>query len=139
MEKAPQRFLDLYTKYPKLFPKNCIKCEQGWYEIIDQMCAAIQVYVDNEIYDEEIKPQFEYIEEKFGVLRIQINNRDKVVELVTKSCERLSCKVCEYCGKPGELYCSSKYRNWSHYKTLCLDHAIELFYYKLYKHSKDTL
>ena len=125
--------LDIYGKYPHLFPTNCIDCLSGWYEIIDQMCAAIKVYIDNEIYNEEIYPQFVHIKEKFGILDIQIKGSDKVVNLVAKSCERLSCLTCEHCGIPGELYCSSKHRAWSKYKTLCLDHAIELYYYRLYK------
>jgi|TARA_Y100000310_G_C20645700_1_gene796420 hypothetical protein len=123
----------LYEKYPKLFPKNCINCEPGWYDIINQMCGAIQVYIDNEIFDQNIQPEFVCIQEKLGVLDIEITGGDEIVKIVAKSCEKLSYKICEYCGEPGELYCSSKHRQWSHFKTLCLDHAIELFYYRLYK------
>ena len=128
-----ESLLEIYTKYPNLFPTNCIDCLSGWYKIIDQMCAAIQVYVDNEVFNEEIDPQFECIREKFGILDIQIKGSEKVVNLIVKSCERLSYHTCEYCGEPGELYVSSKHRSWSHTKTLCLDHAIELYYYMLYK------
>jgi hypothetical protein len=133
VNKPPKDFFGIYTKHPTLFPKNCIQCRTGWYEIIDQMCSAIRVYVDNEIYDKEIHPQFKHIRERFGILDIQIEGGDEVVNLVAKSCERLSCKTCEYCGTPGDLYCSSKHRDWSRCKTLCIDHAIDLFYYQLYK------
>ena len=123
----------IYTKYPKLFRKNCITCHNGWCDIIDQMCSTIQVYIDNEIYDKKIQPEFVYIKEKFGVLDIEIKDGDEIVGFLKKSCEKLSCHTCEYCGELGELYCSSKHRNWSILKTLCLDHAIELYFYKLYK------
>ena len=123
----------LYDKYPKQFPKNCIECHEGWFTIIDQMCAAIQVYMDNEIYDQEITPEFVKIREHLGILDIEISGADEVVKIISKACERLSYQICEYCGEHGELYCSSKYRQWSHFKTLCLDHAIELYYYRLYK------
>jgi len=122
----------LYSKYPSLFQKNCIKCRPEWYKVISQMCAAIQVYVDNDISGVGISPQFEYIREKYGVLDIHISNGDDIVKLITDSCEKLSYRTCEYCGTRGELYCSSKYKSWSYFKTLCLTHAIELFYYKLH-------
>ena len=124
---------DIYDKYPQLFIKNCIDCESGWYDIIDHMCAAIQVYLEHELADEEIDPYFTSIKEKFGILRIEVQNADKVINTIVKGCEKLSCQICEYCGRDGELYCSSRYKNWSHYKTLCLDHAIELFYYRLWR------
>ena len=133
MDKAPKKISNLYTKYSNLFPKNCISCEAGWYDIIEQMCGAIQVYIENEAPERHIEPKFVSIEEKFGILFIKIDGSDKVIDLVAKACEKLSCKTCEYCGEAGELYCSSKYRSWSNYKTLCLDHAIEFYYYRLYK------
>jgi len=123
----------LYDKYPSLLPKNSIKCKAGWYNVINQMCAAIQVYVDNDISGMKINPQFEYIRERYGVLDIRVSNGDDIVKLIANSCEKLSYHTCEYCGTKGELYCSSKYKSWSHFKTLCLNHAIELFYYKLHQ------
>lgn len=124
---------DLYAKYPQLFPKNCIECNVGWYQIIDQMCLAIQTYVESEIRDEIIFPEFISIKEKFGVLNISMEDTDHIIDIVIKSCEILSYHTCEYCGEHAELYCSSKWRSWSYYKTLCLDHAIEFYYYKLYR------
>ena len=126
----------LYAKYPKLFTKNCIQCHDGWLTIIDQMCSAIQVYIDNEIYDKKIQPEIIYVKEKFGVLDIEITDGDEIVHLLKKSCERMSQHICEMCGESGQLFCSSKHRNWSYFKTLCLDHAIEFFYYRLYKEQK---
>ena len=77
----------LYNKYPNQFPKNCIDCHAGWCNIIDQMCAAIQVYVDNEIFDQEIQPQFVRIREHLGVLDIDITGGDEIVKIISKSCE----------------------------------------------------
>ena len=129
---------DLYEKYPQLFPKNCIDCNIGWYDIIDQMCLAIQTYTDAGTLDNVMFPEFVYIREKFGVLDISIEDSDEVIDLVVKSCEILSYHTCEYCGNKGELYCSSKWRSWSSQKTLCLDHAIEFYYYKLYRDTEFT-
>jgi hypothetical protein len=126
----------LYEKYPKLLLKNCIDCNVGWYRIIDHMCSAIQTYVDGEIAEHDIYPKFLRIQEKFGVLNIEVDDGDEITELVSRSCEILSYHTCEYCGEHGELYCSSKWRSWCHYKTLCLDHAIEFYYYRLYRDSE---
>ena len=130
------KLVGLYQKYPKLFPKNCISCHEGWFTIIDQMCSTVQVYIENEIYEKKIQPQILYIREKFGVIDIEISDGDEIVDLVKQSCEKLSTHTCEFCGEFGELFCSSKHRNWSHYKTLCLDHAIEFYYYRLYKEQR---
>ena len=125
---------DIYKKHPLLFPKNCIKCEEGWLHIIEQMCSAIQVYIDNDISDVHLEFEFEYIREKFGVLDISCIGGDKITSIIVKACTKLSYATCEYCGnQPAELNCSAKYKQWSVYKTLCLDHAIELYYYKLHK------
>jgi len=124
---------ELYEKYPQLFPKNCIDCHVGWYTIIDHMCLAIQTYVESEVAEERVFPEFDLIQEKFGVLDIHIHDSDIIIDIVKKSCEILSYHLCEYCGDEGQLYCSSKWRSWSNYKTLCLDHAIEHYYYKLYR------
>ena len=123
----------LYKRYPRLLPKNCIECDSGWVEIIDHMCGAIEVYADNEMIHEKHYPEFVSIKEKFGILQIEIKNRDNIIDLVVKSCEKISWHTCEVCGEPGELFCSSKYRDWSNYKTLCLEHAIELYYYQIWK------
>ena len=130
----PVSFYDIYEKYPLLFPKNCIKCEPGWIDIIDQMCSAIQVYIENEISDTNVEFEFKYIREKYGVLDIGGYGGDDITSLLTKACERMSYATCEYCGNtPAELYCSSKHKQWSHYRTLCLERAIDLYYYRLYK------
>ena len=123
----------IYNDFKELFPKNCISCKKGWYSIIYQMCSTIHFYVEQENPPEDKKPYFTKIEEKFGVLNIEIENSDSVIELIRRATEKISWHTCEYCSEPGELYCSSKYKSWSYLKTLCLDHAIELYYYRLYK------
>jgi|TARA_R110002020_G_scaffold29318_1_gene92608 hypothetical protein len=125
---------DIYERYPDLFSKNCIDCETGWYDIIEQMCSAIQIYIDTDLSDDNLEFEFEYIREKFGVLDIEVYGGDHITDIVIDSCTQLGYSTCEYCGEqPAELYCSSKYKQWSYYKTLCLDHAIELYFYRLYK------
>ena len=122
---------EIYEKYPKQFPKNSIDCNTGWLKIIDEMCATIQIYIDFEIGDKVSQVEFVEIIESHGVLDIVYTGGDKVVKHVVELCKRLSYKTCEYCGKIGNLYCSTKWRKWSNTKTLCEKHAIEFFYYRL--------
>ena len=130
---GPKELDTLYEKYPQLFPTNCIDCNVGWFTIIDHMCLAIQTYIEKEMGEELRFPEFVLIQEKFGVLNISIDDSDNIIDLVKKGCEILSYYTCEYCGDEGGLYCSSKWRSWSYCKTLCLDHAIEHYYYRLYR------
>ena len=122
---------EIYQRYPKLFPKNIISCDKGWLSIIEQMCAAIQIYLDNEVSGDLILFKFNSIREEHGVLNIFFEGGDEVIKLVIKHCQKLSYKICELCGKKGALFCSSKWRNWSNTKTLCESHAVELFFYRI--------
>jgi len=124
--------IELYTEYPKLFPKNTLDCSLGWLNIIADMCAAIQIYLNLE--DEPPVEQVEFIEikERYGVLTISYTGGDGVVAHIIKYCEQLSYRTCSICGvSDATLYCSSKWRNWSHGKILCEPHALELFYFRL--------
>ena len=132
MVSRPQSTAELYEKYPKLFPKNSLDCNLGWLHIIADMCAAVQIYLDfeDEPYVDQV--EFEEIKEQYGVLNISYTGGDSVVAHIIKYCEQLSYRTCSLCGAPkATLYCSSKWRNWSHCKTLCEEHAVELFYFRL--------
>jgi len=122
---------EIYEKYPLLFPKNTIQCDTGWLKIIEEMCAAIQIYIDFEFGNEVPQVVFTEIKSRYGVLHISYEGGDKIVNHIVDLCRRLSYKTCEYCGKIGDLYCSTKWRKWSSTKTLCQQHAIEFFYYRL--------
>lgn len=125
-------FNSIYRKYPNQFPKNVINCELGWVKIIEDMCAAIDNYLqyhENMYVDQVV---FESIKEKFGVLDISFVGGDEVTDHIIQYCERLSWKTCSVCGdQPATLFCSTKWRSWSHTKTLCEKHAISLFYYRI--------
>ena len=122
---------EIYNKYPLLFPKNTIDCDVGWLKIIEEMCAAIQIYIDFEFGDEVPQVIFTEIKERYGILHISFEGGDRIAGAIIDLCKKLSYKTCEYCGKIGDLYCSTKWREWCHTKTLCEEHAIELFYYRL--------
>ena len=95
----------LYKKYPKIFrqrklpmTETCmcwgISCGDGWYKIIDDLCADIQVFCDQN------KCQIEatQVKEKFGTLRFYTGaSCDSVEDMIEEAC-KLSAKTCEHCG-----------------------------------------
>ena len=127
----PKSAREIYEKYPLLFPKNTIQCNQGWLKIIEEMSAAIQIYIDFELGSDVPQVVFTEIKERFGVLQISYTGGDRIVNHIVELCKKLSYKTCELCGKIGDLYCSTKWRKWCNTKTICEEHAIELFYYRL--------
>lgn len=122
----------LYSKYPKIFrqkdlPMNqtcmCwgIECGDGWYDILDTLCAWIQNRIDWQNRKEETVGQVEAVQvkEKFGGLRFYINGGDEEIYAAISMAEALSYRVCEICGSRGRQTKSG----WI--ETLCDKHAAE--------------
>ena len=95
------------------------------------MCAATQVYIDFELGANVSQVEFTEIKERYGVLHISFTGGDKVIDHIVDLCQRISYKTCEFCGKIGDLYCSTKWRKWCFTKTLCTDHAVEFLFYRI--------
>ena len=127
------KFSPLYNKFPELLlEKNIIKCNEGLSNIILEMLAAIKIYQDANLGRSDLIPTvFNLIEVKFGGLNIDYCGGDEIVEHIVNFTERISFKTCELCGKMGEIYCSTKWMHWSKKKSLCKQHAVELYYYTI--------
>lgn len=117
----------LCKKYPKIFaqrgkPMNqtamCwgFQCGDGWYDIIDNLCAVI----DNFMYNEKGRAKFEKrkpyaqieastVKEKFGGLRFYTNHTPDEVSGAISMAERMSYKICEYCGSTKNI---SQTKGW---------------------------
>jgi hypothetical protein len=91
-----------------------IRCEDGWFDLIYNMCEKIQEIVDEKYYEFDFK--FLQIREKFGGLRADIWEYLPGISEVIDEIEMQSETICERCGKPGKL---KEGRAW--YKTLCED------------------
>ena len=127
------KFSSLYNKFPELLlEKNIIKCDEGLYDTIIEMLAAIKMYQDANLGKSNLIPTIiDSIESKYGVLEIAHSGGDEVIQTIIDFTKRISFKTCERCGKMGELYCSTKWMHWSYKKTLCKQHAVELYYYTI--------
>jgi hypothetical protein len=107
MKKANEN--KIFKKYPKLFPggRNVDKkkslmywgicCNDGWYDLIDKLCADLRQMIDKESLE---GIQVEQVKEKFGGLRFYINcGTTQIFSLIhkaeAKSFKITLCKPCE--------------------------------------------
>ena len=112
----------LCEKYPKIFRdrnksmmETCMSWGfahgDGWYNIIDALCANIQNHVDHirhrypdmsqEDFDAHHQVVAAQVKEKFGGLRFYVDNADDYVDGAISMAESMSCRTCEECGVPG--------------------------------------
>ena len=128
----------LCSKYPKIFVNRhadmkttamCwgFECGDGWYNIINQLCANIQHHID---WKQEQKEKYGHgegcnqvvavqIKEKFGTLRFYYDGGDDTIDGMVRMAESMSAVTCEECGAPGQL----RGRGWMY--TACDAHTKE--------------
>jgi hypothetical protein len=119
----------LCKKYPKLFVNidadmtttaMCwgFECGNGWYNIINTLCANIQSHIDWKNKNEVVVPQVtvDQVKEKFGSLRFYYTGGDDIIDGMVRMAEGMSEVTCEECGKPGK----SQGNGWI--RTLCEEH-----------------
>lgn len=118
----------LYERWPEIFAQKdwsmqqtcmCwgIDCDDGWYNIIDNLCNRIQNHVENENWKIKYKkekgelpadapnyPQIQAVQvkEKYGGLRFYINHHDDYLDGAISMAEAISLDTCEKCGSPGK-------------------------------------
>jgi hypothetical protein len=115
----------LVAKYPKIFAiVEHTECDDGWYTIIDRLCANIQSHTDWWNKNREARPVVpqvvvEQIKEKFGTLRFYYEGGDDQISGMVRMVESMSEVTCEVCGNLGTL------RGGGWIKTLCDTHHAE--------------
>lgn len=130
-----ETYSDLEKTYSQYFDSKVFKriaCGSGWFNIISNLLYTIDLYYKNE--PDEIRNNkclITKIEEKFGCLNIEFNGEDRIYNNLMYHTMVMSRKICEYCGKDGQLYCSSKSLHWSSKKTLCIPHAVKMKFYSI--------
>lgn len=128
----------LCEKYPKIFKnrngsmqETCMcwgfSHDDGWYDIIDSLCASIQNHINNKRYqfremsqedfDEEHQVVAAQVKEKFGGLRFYVDGGDDWVYGAISMAESMSYRTCEVCGAPG------KTRGTGWVRTTCDEHT----------------
>jgi hypothetical protein len=110
-------------RFPKMFsePYGGFAIGEGWWPIIESLCANIQHYLNWKNKESEIVPQVvvTQIKEKFGGLRFYYDGGDDRIQGMVSMAESWADKSCEICGVLGET------RNGGWIKTLCDKHEAE--------------
>lgn len=138
----------LVEKYPKIFANRyadmtttamCWGFEHGdgWYQIIDSLCANIQHHIDwqhknkefdlkwNQEHPDEQRAVREpipqvvatQVKEKFGGLRFYYDGGDDQIYGMVRMAESWAAHTCETCGAPGKM----RGRGWMY--TACDTHT----------------
>lgn len=104
-DKFPKQFRDLYGNKSETCMAWGLQCAEGWFQIIEQACTRIQ-----EVLDKHPAMDFKWlqIKEKYGQLTLNggFTNEEGApneVANIIKEAQRESLKICEICGKEGEL------------------------------------
>jgi hypothetical protein len=116
---SPEKDILLRQRYPKIFKASehndephemwGFECHDGWFELIDALCAKIQSHIDwrsKNIQDieqlEDLQVVAQQIKEKFGGLRFYVLGGDDTTDAFISFAESMSMKICETCGQPGK-------------------------------------
>lgn len=121
---------ELCKKYPEIFKDRyadmrtsamCwgFDCGDGWYNIIDAVCAQIENREYNNNNVDWLSVVATQVKEKYGTLRFYYTGGDDYIDGVVAMAEAMSAVTCETCGAPGKL------REGGWLKTLCDQHAKE--------------
>jgi hypothetical protein len=116
LEEARLKMAPLKSKYPRVFSKLAyIECEEGWFPLIEDLSANIELYISQHI-PLELQDQIHYeqIKQKFGGLRVHMNNFIDRIQGSIMMAESISFRMCEKCGEKATRY---NIRNWI--TTLC--------------------
>jgi len=126
-QRYPKIFVDRHGDVKQTLMCWGFECGDGWFNIIDRLCANIQHHVD---WAQEQKEKYGrgegcsqtvavQIKEKFGTLRFYTNGGDEQIYGMIRMAESMSAVTCEECGAPG------KHRSGGWIRTLCDTHETE--------------
>lgn len=102
---SPELVAKLYEDFPGLFANHTkpfyrgIGCGDGWYNIIRVFCYM----ASKEATNENTQTSVFCIKEKFGGMRIQLNNGTSRIYELANFAENISVVTCETCGSPGSI------------------------------------
>ena len=107
----------LLERFPKIFsPDFYFECDEGWYDLLFDLCSKIQSYCD-EGKCEQVKAT--QVKEKFATLRFYHSGGDDYVYKLIDDAEAKSAETCEITGGHGILH-----RRGYYYKTLCKETGV---------------
>ena len=102
---SPELTDQLINKYPEQF-KNLtyIECGDGWYNLLDSLCATIQNQIERNAKNN--KPNIFFwsqLKEKFSLLRAYCYGADEYMRGAIEMAESMSGNICEISGEKGRV------------------------------------
>lgn len=104
---------DTADAMPTVFSLWGFECGNGWFDLIDVLCAGLQRATRHgapQVVAAQVK-------EKFGALRFSVSGADAQQRAMIELAEMMSGRLCELCGNPGQTISTG----WM--RTRCPDHS----------------
>ena len=99
-ERYPAIFADRHLPTSKTAMGRGFACEDGWFDLIDGLCAKLQAAADA---GEIRQPVANQVKQKFGELRFYVFPNEPLVRSLTDAPREQSAVTCQICGAPGVL------------------------------------
>ena len=107
----------LCRAFPKIFAERLdprtrtpmergIECGDGWYNIIDRLCQAIQWHLDHGTGIPQVVAT--QVKEKLGTLCFYYRDGDEFIRGLVSMAREISAVTCDVCGAPGVLQGASR-------------------------------
>lgn len=91
---------ELMEKHSKILKSaRGLEINEGWYELVDELCNKLQEYTDKDGHNQVEAVQ---VKEKFGGLRFYTKGCSDEQAGCISAYEGVSYSTCEICGEPGE-------------------------------------
>lgn len=116
-ERYPKMFVNRHASMQETAMCWGFECGDGWFDLIDTLCATIQGYIDSNPGKNIPQVVVDQVKEKFGTLRFYTSGGDDMTRGMIWMAENMSGRICETCGNPG------KQRGGGWIRTLCDEHA----------------
>jgi hypothetical protein len=106
-QRHPQLFRHRHTD-PQTHPMGWgLRCGDGWFDLIDTLCERLQQETEHGDAPQAVTMQ---VKQKWGRLRFAVEPATERQQAMIDLAEALSARLCEQCGKPGQMRSISGFR-----------------------------
>ena len=112
VEKFPKIFANRYGDLRETAMVWGFSCDDGWYWLLEELCAALQWDTDKNGHPQIVATQ---VKEKYGTLRFYTQSENDRKWGMISLAESMSARICEVCGATDSV----KLRGKAWVKTLC--------------------
>ena len=96
----PEHAQLLREQFPELVPQNIrFECGDGWYAVLQKLLLDIAMHA----VASGLNPTVVSVREKYGSLRVHLNEDYPHIRDLLLDAENASEKICDICGGPGTL------------------------------------